>query len=370
MGFPSRRAARTERARLITQIATGRYGYDRSLTVRQWLDEWLERRIRDGLRPSTTVMYRRYVEQDLQPGLGHLRLNDLRHNHVDHFLQAQLAAGRGVVTVHRMHAVLSSALSTAHRLDLVESNAASNIGLPAERPQRKQVWEPKQVGQFLDSARTDRLAPLFEIAVFTGLRRGEPLGLQWPDVDLNRGELVVRRQRVDAGGRTVEGEAKTVAGQNRRVGLGPVAIEAFRTWEKTQEADRRAWRNQWRGGQWVFTREDGTPVLPQFVTKHFEQRGTAGDDLSWSTPSARIVAGRSRHRPRDHLQRLGHSSIAITNDLYSHLLKDANRQAGEAAESLVTRAANGPLGAPVHTSHTQRAMRLKQQEAPAEDFLF
>ncbi|WP_375389117.1 tyrosine-type recombinase/integrase [uncultured Amnibacterium sp.] len=374
MGFPTKRAAQAERARLLAQVASGRYSHDRSLTVREWLSEWLERRVRDGLRPSTTVMYRRYVERDLQPGLGHLRLSELRHHHVDRFLQAQLASGRGVVTVRRMHAVLSSALSAAHRLDLVEANAASNIGLPPERPQSRQMWEPAQVGRFLDNASTDRLGPLFEIAVFTGLRRGELLGLQWADLDLDQGELVVRRQRVDAGGHAVEGEAKTAAGQNRRVGLGPVAIAAFETWATTQKTDQGAWQNQWQGADWVFTREDGAPLLPQFVTKRFERLV-----LQAQLPTMTFHGLRHQHASLLIAQgidlavvskRLGHSSIAITNDLYSHLLRDTNRQAGEAAEALVPRGAEAPARPTAHTLHTRGPRGRGKKEAPAEDFLF
>lgn len=370
MGYPTKRAAQAERARAADQVSSGRYRHDRSLTVGQWLPQWLDRRIMEGLRPSTAVMYRRYVERDLVTALGHIRLNDLRHHHVDRFLQEQLASGRGLVTVRRIHAVLSSALSTAHRLELVEANAASNIGLPPERPKRRQVWEPAQVGLFLEAAGSDRLGPLFEIAVFTGLRRGELLGLQWADVDLEEGELVVRRQRVDAGGRTVVGEAKTASGQDRRVGLGPAAVAAFRAWRGTQAADRQAWENQWRGGEWIFTREDGAPLLPQFVTKRFEQ-------LVRQVGLPPMTFHGLRHQHASLLiaqgvdlavvsKRLGHSTIAITSDLYSHLLRDANRLAGEAAEALVPR---GPATA-AHTSHTQAPKRGRTQKTPAEEFLF
>ncbi|HEY8282383.1 MAG TPA: site-specific integrase [Leifsonia sp.] len=374
MGYPTKRAAQAERARLVDQVATGRYRHDRGLTVGQWLPDWLERRIREGLRPSTAVMYRRYVERDLVPALGQLRLSDLRHHHVDRFLQGQLAAGRGNVTVHRIHAVLSSALGAAHRLEMVESNAASNIALPPERPQRRAVWEPVQLGEFLQVAQSDRLGPLFEIAVFTGLRRGELLGLQWSDVDLDEGELVVRRQRVDAGGRAVEGEAKTSAGQNRRVGLGPAALAAFATWRETQDADRARWENLWQGDDWVFTRENGLPLLPQFVTKRFEHLVEQA-----GLPAMTFHGLRHQHASLMIAQgvelavvskRLGHASIAITNDLYGHLLRGANKAAAEAAEALVPRPSGGLRNRSEHTSHTQRPKRRQTEEAPVGEFLF
>lgn len=373
MGYPTKREAQVHCARLVEQLTSGRYRNDRGLTLAQWLPDWLDRRIREGLRPSTAVMYRRYVERDLVPALGGKRLSDLRHHHIDRFLQSQLASGRGVVTVHRIHAVLSSALSAAHRLDLVESNAASNIGLPPERPERRAVWEPSQLGRFLEVARNDRLGPLFEIAVFTGLRRGELLGLQWSDIDLAQGELVVRRQRVDAGGHAVEGEAKTAAGQNRHVGLGPAAIAAFEVWRDTQAGEKARWENLWRGSSWVFTRDDGAPLLPQFVTKRFELLVERA-----GLPPMTFHGLRHQHASLMIAQgvdlaivskRLGHSTIAITNDLYGHLLRDANKAAAVAAEALVPRPGGTAADTSEHTLSTHSTKRRKTEEAPAEDFL-
>lgn len=131
-------------------------------------------------------------------------------------------------TVRRVHALLSSALTAAQKLDLVEDNAASKVHLPAARAARKTPWEPQQVAAFLDAAATVRIGPLYELAVFSGLRRGELVGLKWADVDLARRELVVRQQRVQVGGRVVEGDAKTDSSQHRHVSLGDGAVGSDR----------------------------------------------------------------------------------------------------------------------------------------------
>jgi integrase len=199
-----------------------------------------------------------------------------------------LAAGRGTVTVRRIHAVLSSALSAAHRLELVDMNAASNIALPAERPQRRSVWEPAQVGAFLQVASGDRLGPLFEIAVFTGLRRGERM----PQSVTKRFESLVERAQ-----------------------LPTMTFRGLR-------------------------HQHASLMMAQRI------------DLA-------VVS-----------KRLGHSSIAITNDLYGHLLRDANKRAAEAAEALVPRVSEAVVPLTVHTSHTRRARRAGTGEAPAEELLF
>jgi integrase len=146
-----------------------------------------------------------------------------------------------------------------------------------------------------------------------------------------------------------------------------------RSARQTQDADRQVWENQWRGGQWIFTREGGAPLLPQFVTKRFEQ-------LVRKTNLQALTFHGLRHQHASLLiaqgvelavvsKRLGHSSIAITSDLCSHLLRDANRHAGEAAEALVPRAEPAAGGDTVHTLHTRPATKAPLDEAPVEELL-
>ncbi len=179
---------------------------------------------------------------------------------------------------------------------------------------------------------------------------------------------------VDAGGRAVTGDAKTAAGQNRRVSLGPVAVGALRLWRRTQNVDKTGWAGSWSGDDWVFTREDGKPLLPQFVTKRFESLVQRAE-----LPAMTFHGLRHQHASLLIAQgvdlavvskRLGHSSIAIADDLYAHLLRDADLRAAEAAEALVQGASAAVSSSGAHTSHTHGPNRSKTHEAPAEEFLF
>ncbi len=130
------------------------------------------------------------------------------------------AEGRGAVTIRRIHAVLRSALSDAHRTRLVRENVAANItGLPERSKARPTPWEPDMLGRFLDETAWHRFGALYEFLAFTGLRRGEACALRWADVDLERRVLTVRSSLTQVGGSWVEGKPKTDSGQ-RRVDLG------------------------------------------------------------------------------------------------------------------------------------------------------
>lgn len=339
MGFPTKREAQRERARVVEQIGSGRFRSDDGLTTGTWVTEWLGRRVSDGLRPSTARMYRSYVEREIVPALGRVRLSDLRRRHVDRFVREMLAAGRGTTTVRRVHAVLSSALSAAERIDLVPYNAASKVALPRLSPRRLRVWEPEQVRAFLDVADGHRLGPLYELAVFTGLRRGELAGLRWTDVDLLRRQLRVREQRVQFGSSVIEGPVKTDAGQDRVVALGGEAFTALIAWRTRQDDERRIWENQYHDDGYLFTMEDGRPLKPNYISRTFEI-------LVVRAGVPRMSVHGLRHQHASLMlaggvdlaivsKRLGHSTLTITSDLYSHLLGAANLNAAEAGEAVL-----------------------------------
>lgn len=359
MGFATKRDAQQALAAAVQTVSVEPVGAGRDRSLAEWMTEWIDRRERDGLRAATTAGCRRYIEKDIVPALGQLRLRDLRRHHVDSFLQALLQNGRGVTTVHQVHAVLSSCLAMAVRLDLVGMNAASNISLPRERTEKLRVWEPAQVLAFLDLARGHRLAPIFELVVRTGLRRGEVAGLRWEDIDLDAARLVVRQQRVQVDTVVVTNHAKTDHGQDRRVTLDAVAVQALRDWRAQQDRERAAWSDGLEDEGWVFTYDDGRPLNPYYISDVFRKlvvqaglphltfHGLRHEHASLLLSAGVPITAVSK--------RLGHASAAITSDLYSHLLDDADRQMAEAVESV--------LGAPVataHTSHTQSTQRRRK----------
>lgn len=337
--FATKREAQQERAKMLTAVAAGRFRVDQRMTLGEWLPKWLERRVRDGLRPSSERMYRRYVEQDLVPRIGRVKLADLRRHHVDKLVQDLTAAGRGATTVHRIHAVLSSALTAAERLELLDYNPASKVALPKRSVERKRAWEPEQLGEFLDAAAHHRIGVVFEVAVFTGLRRGELAGLQWGDVDLERRELRVRRQLVQLGGKVSEGPVKTAAGEDRVIAFGERTVAALLAWRLQQDSERATWAEAWQDGGWLFTRENGTPLRPAYISRIFEETvARAGvppmplHGLRHQHASNLLAQGVDMARIS---KRLGHATLAITADTYSHLLRGADREMAEAGESVV-----------------------------------
>ncbi len=312
-------------------------------------------------RPNTFLSYRAHLERHLKPRLGHLRLRDVRPTHVEAVLREAARPGEdgkrlSSTSIRRIHATLSSALASAVRRRLINYNPAANIDLPKASKPKVRPWEPEELGAFLDSLGGHPMAALFETIAATGLRRGEALGLRWEDLDVARGRLVVRRQLLqindDSARRpcpycsTVHlasafGQPKTASGEARLVELDQRTLTVLRDHRAAQDRERDLAGARYIDHGLVFARSDGNPLPPEHVTKTFsalvrrtDLRPVRLHDLRHGAASLRLAAGVDIAVVS---KQLGHSTIALTVDTYSHLLEGVGRDAAEKAMALVPR---------------------------------
>jgi integrase len=316
--------------------------YDfKKTTAAVYITEWLEAQERHAqLKPSTLRMYSSYVEKDIVPAFGtKLLLRNLRRAHIAGLIKGLQDAGRGAVTIKRIHATLSSALTDAVQDGLLAENVAAGSRLPKVEKKKIKVWEPGDAGRFLDAATEHRLGALFEVAILSGLRRGELCGLRWQDVDLAGRRMVIRVQLVQVGKAVVEGTIKTDAGQDRVVALSDRAVAALIVWQFQQQEERQAWGDAYAEGGRVFTYEDGRQLRPGYVSKLFELMvAKVGlpkmrlHDLRHLHASLMLASGQDLAIVS---KSMGHSNSQITRDLYAHMVGDAARNAVEGAASLL-----------------------------------
>lgn len=160
-------------------------------TVEQYLTSWLEV-IRPTIKLRTWTRYAEYVNRHTIPTLGKLSLARLAPQQVQAVYATKLEAGLSPTTIHHLHAVLHRAFDQAMRWGLVQRNICDLVDAPRVAEHEMRVFTPAQVRTLLDAAHGDRLEALYVLAVTTGMRLGEVLGLKWRDVDLDRGNLQVR----------------------------------------------------------------------------------------------------------------------------------------------------------------------------------
>lgn len=364
-GYATQRAAQAALDEAKGKAARGVDVTDR-VTVKRYLDEWIAGKV--DLRPTTRRSYRQHIDEVWIPALGRMEITAVRRAHVEHALNELTCSP---ATKQRYRATLRSALQDAVREQLLTVNPAALARVESgERPKVRPL-EPAELGQLLDHVTADDLGPLLETIAATGLRRGEALGLRWDDIDLQRGVLVVRQQVVQIAGvypcTRCQGhkgllfdKPKTSSGDARTVELDSGTVGVLLEWRLRQDMERAAWGDAYVDHGLAFAQPDGNPLRPDEVTKRFSEMCQAAGvrrvrlhDLRHGAASLRLASGTDIAVVS---KLLGHSSIAITADTYSHLLEGVGREAAERAAALVPRSRAGspdPAGLPPGSRSSQ-----------------
>ena len=216
-------------------------------------------------------------------------------------------------------------------------DAADPPKTSAEHDERT-VWSAEQLCAFLDGVRADRLYALWRLMAMTGMRRGEALGLRWSDVDMEAGCISINRALVPVNGVVYISEPKTKRGR-RTIALDPETLAALKAHAAGQLNEQSEWGEGWVDTSHVFTREDGQPLSPSFVSKNFHALARSAalpkirlHDLRHSYATLALASGVN---PRIVSGRLGHSTVALTLDIYSHVLPQQDQQAAEAIADLL-----------------------------------
>jgi integrase len=228
-GFPTRKAADKALTELKHQLGQGTYVPPSDKILATFAQEVMERRLVTGrgLKPTTAATYQRYVAQDIAPSrLGGMKLTEIRRSDVNLWVADLTKSGRGAVTVRRALATLQMIMSQAVRDEIISASPAVKIDKPAVADTGEKHWEPEHLAIFIERCGHHRLGPLFELAIYTGLRRGEITGLHWSDIDLAARTITVRHNRVSVDGRVEETTTKTRSGR-RQVPLSDAAVAAL-----------------------------------------------------------------------------------------------------------------------------------------------
>jgi integrase len=335
-------------------------------TVEEYLTYWLQHVAREDRRPKTYQGYEGVVRLHLIPGLGRKRLGKLTAQDVRTFITrtrqecqcckhgwdaqredrrccarpgGQCCESRlSARMVQSIHAVLRNALESAVREEIVPRNVAKLVQVPAPRYKINRGLATGQATATIQAAKGHRLAALYVLALFLGLRRGELLGLRWQDVDLEGAKLEVVQTLQRVGGllRLVPPKTEDSA---RTVPLPQICVDVLREHKKRQFAERsNAWPD-WEDHGLVFTSRRGTPIEPDNLRRSWSEiRVEAGlgatrfHDLRHTCVTLLLDLGTPPHVVREIV---GHSAIEVTMTIYAHVSLEEKRKAlGKLGEAL------------------------------------
>jgi len=313
---------------------------DQRLTFGRYLLDWVAG-LGAGVKPRTVAYYETYVRRHLltsdlaQTPLARLEPSDLRRLYT-----MKLSSGLSSTSVHHIHAVIHVALQRAVDDGVLGRNVAALVGR-SNRPKVRHIEmntiaEGDQPRRFLEAAKGERLEALLILALTTGMRRGELLALRWKDVNLDRSVLAVTGS-LQGQSRSTLSIATPKSGKSRSVALGTVAVTALREHRKSQAQEQLLVGGEWRNLGLVFATGFGDLLSPTTLRLALRRTLTRANlptirfhDLRHS--AATIMLSRDVH-PKMASEMLGHSTIAITLDLYSHVTANMQRQAADAIDA-------------------------------------
>jgi integrase len=311
----------------------------RSFTLAAYLDQWLSASVKPSVRPRTYEGYESIVRVRVVPRIGGLKLPQVTPAIVQQLYTELSTAGLSSRSVIHTHACLHKAFSQALRWGLIARNPCDAVDPPRAEHAEMRTLSSEQMTRFLEATKEDRLHALYVVAASAGLRLGELLGLQWHDLDLDASRLQVRRslQRHRNAG-LVFSEPKT-SRSRRTVLLSQRAVVALREHRKRQLAERLALGPMWQDHDLVFCNLMGGPLDPGTVSSGFgvalKRAGLPTvrfHDLRHTCATLLLQAGT---HPKVVSEMLGHTTIVLTLDTYSHVVPAMHAEAAATMDALL-----------------------------------
>jgi integrase len=306
-------------------------------TLGFFLGTWLDG-AKTSVRPATWRRYETLTRLYLIPNLGRVRLVALGPHQVAKLYQDLMDAGMTPATTHYVHATLRRALGQAERWNLVTSNAAALVTPPHGEKTEMRTLTREQVKVLLEAA-PDRDRPLYHLAVSTGMRQGELLALRWADLDLDKGSLAVTATLRHLSGESATFAAPKTARSRRRIELGDDLVAALSAHKVAMIEARWKAGNLWEDHDLVFPNALGRPRRASNLVREFhpllERAGLPRvrfHDLRHT--AATLLLGEGMH-PKVVSDMLGHASVGITLDIYSHSLPSMHREAALVMQRLL-----------------------------------
>lgn len=341
----SKRTAQRYLADLISQLNKQEYVEPTKTTLAEYLRGWLESQVRISVRLSTYENYKTLIKTHVIPTIGDIQLPKLHALTLQKLYAEKLASGLSARTVRLIHATIRKALDQAVKWQILPRNVAAAVNPPRQERKEIQALDLEEAAKFLEAAIDDRLYALYLMALTTGMRQGELLGLRWQDVGLAASTVMVRQtlQWLDDG--PVFQEPKTPKSR-RLIQISSEVVTALLRHREHQAKEKAFFESEYRDLDLVFAQKNGGPInknnlLNRSFKPILRRAGLPNirfHDLRHTSATVALAAG---IHPKVVQERLGHSTIAMTLDTYSHVIPSLQKEAAQKMEDLILKRKKG-----------------------------
>jgi integrase len=341
-GFKTKKEAEQACAELIHQMTKEGYVEPSQSTLKDYLREWLHSTAKQTLKRNTFETYEIVMNTHLVPELGKMKLNQLKPSHIQNFYMQKIEEGLSPEYVRYMHTILNTSLNQAVKWQLISKNPVSLVQPPRLRSKEQQTWTIEEANQFLDATKEEKLHLAYMLAIYTGMRMGEILGLRWKDCNLDSGMLSIQQTLVRTKEEGLIFQEPKTKGSKRVVAITEEVGALFKKHKAEQNKVKLLLGTAYQDHDLVICTKKGTPISPRNLQRHFARMVHKAD-----VPKIRFHDTRHTHatimlqlgeHPKVVSERLGHSRISITLDTYSHVIphmqEDAAKKFSEALSKM------------------------------------
>jgi len=333
----TKKEAEKRRTELLHQLDTGAFIKPTKTTFAEYLERWLQDYARPNISPRSYERYSGIVKKYLIPEMGDIALTQLKPEHIQRHYTNIRNKGLKPETRRFHHAVIHKALQTALKWGLLHRNVADGVDVPKNGHSEMRTWDDFEVRHFLDTAKDSVYYALFHMALFTGMRRSELLGLQWRDVELQQIH-VCRALHHLKDGSYIFTQPKSEKSK-RAIALSPSSVLVLAEHKERQQAIRTMLGETLGKDDLVFSTPQGSPLRPNTITRAWTMLA-----IKAGLKPIRLHDARHTHaslmlkqgiHPKIVQERLGHSTISMTLDIYSHVAPGLQEAAARSFDTLV-----------------------------------
>ena len=327
----------------VRELEKGYYVKDTKITISEWIDTWLEVYIIPNVSPTTLSRYQGMIKRYIKPMIGHMQVQQLNTLAVQNWvnsLKVSPASGKpmAAATVKHAYHVLKGAMDKAVLAEIIPRSPCVSIMMPKGQKKAAIIYDEKQIKQLIDAAKDTEMELVIDMELCLGLRRGELLGLWWQDIDWEKNQVHIVRNRVVVNGKSVVKEPKT-ANSVRTIDMPAQLMQKLRKHRLNCKANQLRLGSAYEVNDYIIVHPDGKPIYPEYLSQMLTKLQKKADlpqcrfhDLRHLCATIMLLQGVNVKVAQE---RLGHKDIATTMNIYSHVLPSSAREAAEKIGSLV-----------------------------------
>lgn len=322
----------------LNELNTGMYVDINKITVSDWLNKWLYSYKLNSIKPKTFESYNYIIQSCIMPFIGNFYLQDLNTDNIQSMLNKLIKKNLSSRTIKYTHTVLHSALEQAFKNSLITKNSSNNVALPKKSKKEIRILSIEEQTIFLNCVKSHRLNAAFILLLSTGIRVGELLALSWDNVNIEEGTIRITQnvQRIKVFDESSKTKTKLIFGTPktdkgiRTIPLLDSVINILIEHKKRQANEQNKAGEIYKDNNLVFCTEIGTPIEPRNLTRTFKgilKKANLEDINLHALRHTFATRGLESGIELKVMQELlGHSSISVTGDIYSHVLPEKKKE--------------------------------------------